>query len=125
MRCIGSLLNFTNQIAVRRIDPELVQSTAMPKHPLPHAPQHCWPDRPTGFEDPRIADRQLHAEVRAKCMDVRRIVIKWEHHDANAIDLRDGRHTPYCTSCTMSPSGVRPWARYWPIFSNSGRSEQR
>jgi hypothetical protein len=31
----------------------------------------------------------------------------------------------YVTSCTTFPSALRPWARYCPIFSNSGMSEHR
>ncbi len=52
------------------------------------------PDRSAGFEHPRIADCQLDPEIRTKGMDVRRIVVEREQHDAGSVNFCNGGHKP-------------------------------
>ena len=73
---------------------------------MTQAPHYCRPDRSAGLQNPRIADCQLNPEIRTKRVDVRRIVVKREQHDAGSIDFRNSRHDSSAL-CWNSPD-LRP-----------------
>jgi hypothetical protein len=80
----------------------------MSEYPLPYAPHCCRCDGSAGLQNPRIADRQFSAEIRTKRGNVRRVVIKREHHDPGAVDFRYGRHDYSPSYFALSSFAIKP-----------------
>jgi len=64
----------------------------MAQDPTPQAPHNRRADCAAGFEDARIADRQLGPEICGKHVDMRWIVIKRKYHYSRPVDLRNCGH---------------------------------